>query len=433
MNRFLLVLMLSIFSFSNAQNNYKPIDTADYLQRKSFLTTYIKDSETYNKKQKDKYEGKTGREISAALSRFQKDFQDEVKNKNFVFNTGFNHYVNQMVEQILKSNSLDFPNLKVLVEKDNSPNAYCMGDGTLVVNMGLFNWVDNEGQLASVICHELGHLFLDHSIKIQLENIQLGKDGKAEAKTLTLVQNNKGEKAHQFYKRQLYKFSAQKRKQENEADSLGYIYYQKSNFSKPDFRKALLNLKKYDTISPKIVKAETYKQFFDLPNHPFKEQWMKKEDFSGYDYSHYKEKIDKDSVASHPEIEARIQYLDKHFPLQDLVSKEEPKPDFIDLQKIAKMEVLPNFYQSEDYGVGIYSALQFLQKEDPDIDYYKYWLGKNFEKIYEARKNYKLNRYLDRVDPKNQSESYQQFLNFMWNLSLDDIKYITEFYNKKSL
>ena len=97
------------------------------------------------------------------------------------------------------------------------------------------------------------------------------------------------------------------------------------------------------------------------------------------------------------------------------------------------MEVLPNFYQSEDYGVGIYSALQFLQKEDPDIDYYKYWLGKNFEKIYEARKNYKLNRYLDRVDPKNQSESYQQFLNFMWNLSLDDIKYITEFYNKKSL
>ena len=202
MNRFLLVLILSVFSFSNAQNNYKPIDTADYLQRKSFLTTYVKDSETYNKKQKDKYEGKTGREISAALSRFQKDFQDEVKNKNFVFNTGFNHYVNQMVEQILKSNSLDFPNLKVLVEKDNSPNAYCMGDGTLVVNMGLFNWVDNEGQLASVICHELGHLFLDHSIKIQLENIQLGKDGKAEAKTLTLVQNNKCEKAHQFYKRQ---------------------------------------------------------------------------------------------------------------------------------------------------------------------------------------------------------------------------------------
>jgi uncharacterized protein YaaN involved in tellurite resistance len=43
-------------------------------------------------------------------------------------------------------------------------------------------------------------------------------------------------------------------------------------------------------------------------------------------------------------------------------------------------------------------------------------------------KNYNLNRYLDRVDPKNQSESYQQFLNFMWNLSLDEIKNIADYY-----
>lgn len=259
------------------------------------------------------------------------------------------------------------------------------------------------------------------------------KNGKDEAKNLSLVQNNKMEKAYNIYKNQLYKFSAEKRKQEKEADSIGYVYYQKSNFAKPEFRKALLTLKKYDTISPNIVKAETYKQFFDFPNHPFKDKWMTKEDFSGYDYSHYKEKMNKDSVASHPEIEARIAYLDKRFPQDNINEKEEPTPDFLELKRIAKLETLPNFYQSEDYGVGIYSALQLLQKEDSETDYYKYWLGKNFDKILEARKNYKLNRYLDRVDPKNQDESYQQFLNFMWNLSLDDLKYIAEFYNKKSL
>jgi hypothetical protein len=34
-------------------------------------------------------------------------------------------------------------------------------------------------------------------------------------------------------------------------------------------------------------------------------------------------------------------------------------------------------------------------------------------------------------DPKNQSESYQQFLNFMWNLSLDEIKNIADYYQTK--
>lgn len=424
--------MFGIFSFNSAQN-YKPIDTADYLMRKNFLTSYIKDSEAYNKKQKEKYGGKTGRDLSNTLSEYQKYFQDEVKSKNYVFNTPFNKFVDQTVNQILKSNSLNFPNLKVLVAKDNAPNAFCLGDGTLAVNMGLFNWVDNQDQLASVICHELGHLFLDHTIKTQLTDMKLEKSGKDEVKSLALTPNNKGEKAYQVYKRKLYKFSAQKRRHENEADSLGYVFFSKSQFSKPEFKKALQALKKFDTISPRVLKTEMYKQFFDLPDHPFKEKWLQKEDFSTYDYSHYKERIDQDSVSSHPEIDLRIKYLDKQFPEQNIVNKnEEPSAEFKDLAKIAKLEILPNFYQSEDYGAGIYSALQFLQNEDSEKGYYKYWLGKNFEKIYEARKSYKLNRYLDRVDPKNQTESYQQFLNFMWNLSLDDIKYIAEYY-KKSL
>lgn len=425
--------MLGIFSFDSAQS-YKPIDTADYLERKNFLTNYTKDTEVFNKKQKEKYEGKTGRELSNSLSRFQKYFQEEVKSKNFVFNTAFNKYVNTVVDQILKSNSLNFPNLKILVEKDNTPNAYCMGDGTLVVNMGLFYWVDNQDQFASVICHELGHLFLDHTIKTQLADMKFEKNGKDEFKSLVSGQNNKGEKAYQIYKRQLYKFSAEKRKQENEADSLGYVYYLKSNFAKSEFKNALVMLKKFDSISPKVLKTETYKQFFDLPEHPFKEKWLQKEDFSTYDYSHYKERINKDSVASHPELDLRIKYLDTQFPDQNITAKKvESSAEFQVLEKTARLEFLPNFYQSEDFGVGIYSALQLLQNETQETDYYKYWLGKNFEKIFEARKNYKLNRYLDRVDPKNQDESYQQFLNFMWNLSLDDLKYIAEFYNKKSL
>ena len=124
----------------------------------------------------------------------------------------------------------------------------------------------------------------------------------------------------------------------------------------------------------------------------------------------------------------RINNLKKVFPeLKNDVPDEKPSDSYSAVEKIARMETLPNFYHSEDYGVGIYASLQFLQDNEEE-KYYKNWLGKCFAKIYEARKNYNLNRYLDRVDPKNQSESYQQFLNFMWNLSLDEIKNIADYY-----
>ena len=88
---------------------------------------------------------------------------------------------------------------------------------------------------------------------------------------------------------------------------------------------------------------------------------------------------------------------------------------------------------SEDYGICIYICMYRLQKEDiaeEDKKYYEKYLGENFQKIYKARKDYTLNRYLDRIEPKEHDESYIQFLSFMWNLNLNEIKNIADFYSK---
>lgn len=95
------------------------------------------------------------------------------------------------------------------------------------------------------------------------------------------------------------------------------------------------------------------------------------------------------------------------------------------------MEILPNLFYDENYGKGIYLCMQYLQ-ENKKTDYSLYWLGKFFEKIYEGRKSYKLNNYLDQIEPKKQTVNYIKFLNFMWNLKLEEIKNIAEHYNKAS-
>lgn len=424
----LISLLLIHFVITAFGQMYKPLDTADYAQRKEFLRNFTANTESLSKKSRFDYPGKTGNELSKIYKEFDKEFEKKVKEKDFVFNSMFDAKVKNLIERLRKNNSQIPQNLKILIAKDNTPNAYCFADGTFVINMGLFNWLNNDDQLAAVISHELGHKISEHTLKTFLSMIEQDKMDKMVVQDIKSTKENRNQRAFDVMKNRIYRKGAENRKQEMQADSLGYVVFKNSDFKRAEYVNALKRLEDFDTISPRELKVETYKKYFNLPKQEFKDKWLKKEDFSLYNYNHFKEKLNKDSLRSHPEMVLRINNLKKVFPeLKNDVPDEKPSDSYSAVEKIARMETLPNFYHSEDYGVGIYASLQFLQDNEEE-KYYKNWLGKCFAKIYEARKNYNLNRYLDRVDPKNQSESYQQFLNFMWNLSLDEIKNIADYY-----
>jgi hypothetical protein len=410
---------------------YKPVDTADYLKRKEFLKSFNKDNENLITKSKSSYSGKRGSELSKIYKELEKDFEKQVKNKDFVFNSVFEEKAKSLIARLKKNNPQIPQGLTILIAKDNTPNAYCFADEVFVINMGLFNWLDNDDQLGAVISHELGHKISEHSLKTFLQMIDQDQLDKITLQDIKATKENRNSRAFNVMKNRIYKKGAERRKDEMQADSLGYEVFKNSDFKKVEFVNTLKRLQDFDTISPRELKVETYKKYFNLPKQEFKDKWLKKEDFSLYNYDHFKEKLNKDSLASHPEVTLRIEKLRKIFPeLKNDVEAEKASESYAALAKIARMEVLPNLFHSEDYGVGIYTSLQFLQDGEEE-KYYKDWLGKCFVKIYEGRKNYNLNRYLDRVDPKNQSESYQQFLNFMWNLSLDEIKNIADYYQTK--
>lgn len=411
---------------------YKPIDTADYIQRKAFLKHFEGNNEATVKRLRAQYSGKTGSELSKIYKEFGTDFEKQVKNKDFIFKSEFEASIQSMIQRLKKNNPKIPQDLKILIAKDNTPNAYCLADGTFVINMGLYSWLNNEEQIAAVISHELGHKIEEHSLKTFLKIIEQDKQDKIVVEniksTTTSRSQSQNQKAFDIFKNTVYKKGVERRQSEMQADSLGYVIFRNSDFKKAEFVNALQRLQDFDTISPRELKLETYKKLFNLPKQAFNEKWMKKEDFSLYNYNFYKEKLNKDSLASHPEVSRRIEMLKRTFAeLKTPAASEKPSELFVALQRTARMEILPNYFHSEDYGLGIYAAMQFLQDEEEE-KYYKSWMGKCFTKIYEARKNYNLNRYLDRIEPKNQSESYQQFLNFMWNLSLEEIKNIAYYY-----
>lgn len=424
-------LFLIVAELSYAQN-YVPIDTVDQVQRKDFITLYKVRSEQFNKEIRTNYPGKTGRELEQIYKEYQEGFIKAINKGSFSFYSGFTNDLNEIIVEIRKNNRSIPTELQILVSKENVPNAYCMGDGTFVVNMGLYYLLENEDQVAGVLCHELAHYLLNHSTKSQLRRINQNEQDKDKVRHIKKQRYNRSANAFELFKNKAYETGDYKRRGELQADSLGYKLLKETKYNKLSFTNALELLAKYDTLKSKDLKVEVYKKYFTLTSQDFKEDWLKKEDFSSYDYSLYKEKLNKDSLSSHPEMAERIKRLKELFPeLNEKNTNGKTTDSFKNLSKIAEYERLPNLYNSEDYGIGIYLALLNLQR-DNDVIYYKEWMGKCFLKIYEARKNYTLNRYLDRIDPKNQSESYQQFLSFMWNLSVDEIKNFADFYNKKS-
>jgi hypothetical protein len=139
-------------------------------------------------------------------------------------------------------------------------------------------------------------------------------------------------------------------------------------------------------------------------------------------------------VSSHPKIRERIEHLARIFP--ELAGQESIVSDqstaFREQRVTAEKERLKNLYINERYGEAVYLSLLYLQK-DPADSFSRKWLGKNLRKIYQARKDYQLNKYLDRISPKDQTESYMRFLSFMWNLKLEELKLIAEHYTGKKL
>ncbi|MBA5629620.1 M48 family metallopeptidase [Moheibacter lacus] len=430
-----IIFILIGISLQISAQDYSPIDTADADFRSELKSSYESIFDHYNADLKNNYQGKKKSELLNAFQSFQDDFIKEIEDGIYVKDAKFQDLLEEIVQELQAQNPEIPKDIKILISKHPNVNAYALPDGTLVMNMGSFKFLENEDQIASIIAHEIAHHVLKHVLNSQIKQIDDDISGKYKSKIKSIKQVKVGQNSQAFQLMQnlLYEEGANRRIQEKEADSLGFVYFQKAKFKSDEFINAFKLLQRYDTIKPAGLPKEIYLKYFDLPEQTFQESWLEMEDFSQYDYSKFEEKIDKDSISSHPEAMERITALQKNFPeLKTISPPKNPSENFVELQNTANWEEVPNLFFLKQYGMAIFISLLRLE-EGLDERFYKYWLAKSFEKVYEARKQYRLNRYLETVNPPEQSESYQQFLSFMWNLNLDELKTIADFYSKTEI
>lgn len=86
-------------------------------------------------------------------------------------------YINSLLVKINPAQRLDFfkYNFKVMVVKDDEPNAGIYPNGALVINAGMLARIHTEDELVALLCHEANHFicnhYLDNLSKIQRREI----------------------------------------------------------------------------------------------------------------------------------------------------------------------------------------------------------------------------------------------------------------------
>jgi predicted Zn-dependent protease len=81
--------------------------------------------------------------------------------------------IDSIITHICTANHLDRKDIKVHILQNAEVNAFALPNDYLVIYSGLIQHVENQEELAGVICHELAHITLKHVMKKLIKEIGL--------------------------------------------------------------------------------------------------------------------------------------------------------------------------------------------------------------------------------------------------------------------
>jgi hypothetical protein len=174
-----------------------------------------------------------------------------------LFNDPVSQYLSEMLDYILKDEPGLRDTLRIYTVKSPDVNAFSTNNGILLVNMGLLAHLDNEAQLAFVLCHEISHFLKRHPLDIYLKAREIG-NGKGIQRRLSMEESSGTQ------------FSYTKEK-EQEADMLGLELFLKTEYALEGVSSA------FDMLKHSYLPFDERKldpSFFDRPYLAFPESYF---------------------------------------------------------------------------------------------------------------------------------------------------------------
>lgn len=356
-------------------------------------------------------------------------FLQQIKSGKFVYHKEISPLMDKIFSDIKANNpNENFNDIKIILALDEEVNAYNSGEGIVVINLPLILNINDELELSFIICHEISHQMLNHVYNSIETNLKKGnsKEMIEKARELEKVKYNKRSLAKAEVKNFVYHNRRFSRDKEYQADSLGFVYFSKTN---PKYLlksvEALACLKHVDKEKDSLTKKD-YHVIFDNTTIVFQDEWLETEDFSSYNYQKTIKFWDIDSLRTHPDIDKRITYLKDKFKISESQIFEYNKLNYLTLKSKSKYDEIFMLYYLKEYGKSLYKTM-ILLKKDKENPILKKMMYDNLIKISDYKFNYKLNKCLETESP-DFTESYNVFLGFIRNLRKSNFEQIVKNY-----
>lgn len=410
-----LLLVIPSFVCAQKKNIFDTVQPAYKQQLLSFYESSVASQKlNFSHQISDK---KTKNDLEATYTDVTNDFKENINKGIFLDNEIYRNTVQQLIKNVQENNpkQKQLKHTTILFSFGINPNAYAIGNDIIVLYIPLLQKLENEMQLAFIICHEIAHNLLQHSYNSIIEYATLKNSEQLikQTRALEKTKYNKGQIASGLYKDIIYGKSKNNRKLEHQADSLGFILF-KNSFPEYSYE-AIKTLKILEQIDEErdSLSINDYKILFDTEKSPFKESWLTNKEFSEYNYDNETKFWTIDSLKTHPDCAVRIDYLNKHFKLNKEQGFQTSK-NYNELKNSAVYNTILGLYFIEEYGRSLYQSL-LLYKENSDDEFLKHMIHSNLIKLQNAQNTYTLNKHLDTNNPKY-SNSYNTFLYFFRQL-----------------
>lgn len=260
-----------------------------------------------------------------------------------LFNDSLSNYVTKVAAVLLKDDPELLGKLHFYVYKDPALNAYTSATGNILITVGLLAQLENEGQLAFILAHEITHYKQEHMLKGYINRQQLSGKGPTYTWSSSYYSYNQ--------------------EQELEADRMGFELYKKSPYAISDAKRC------FDIL-----------EYSDLPfdDMPFDTLFFNR-DFMKVPVGYYKHDVDpiytddnyEDRSSTHPNVRKRrmalLATMDS-VPETGRVHFVNPKKEFVDIRENARYEMCRLLLGQRDYAAAIYASYLMLQKHPGDLE-----------------------------------------------------------------
>lgn len=384
----------------------------------------------------EKLPKKNNAEYKKLYTERAEDMKLRVSEGHFLQDSVWTNWFGGILEEIWRGNpSLPKSEISLFLARYPEPNASCHGEGSLVFNLGLLPFLDDESQVAFVLCHEIAHHTQNHvnqAIGQYVETLY-GEETQRQLKEISKSEFGKTQKALALMKSFAYGSGRHSRFKESEADSLAIVYLSRTRYNPATALRTLAILDRLDSVQWPAI---PYKTLFHAQQFPFQDAWLaeKRNSLSAAAATPSKSNWDVDSLKTHPDCRKRMALTEtwlKNIPGAAQAAFLQDQALFENLKKRSAFEVTEGLYQSESYGRCLFRTLVLLQQY-PDDAYLNAMVVKCMYEIHNFQKDHELRHVLELPAPDNDPE-YNRFLRFMNQFRLRDLAQVTYFFCENRL